>query len=253
MPWRFLRYRKSCVLAFTLTIPPATKTLLIGLLLALLILACDSYQPTPNANALIQLPFENSLDNIGTAMIVGKVLEGNVGYSASPQGKAIHMQGDGGWVEFGPASTIRLHRSIEVSFDFKRDNWDNPYKKGSVLQTIATLSGKGQDRIEHLSFAFTPGNHLSFSIYFRDRQGNRHNMRTPPGVVTLDWHQVRLEIDTEAQETRLYIDNELRDREEAIPSIVVHGIDRVKLGTWYKRNQAYRGLVDNFMVLDKSG
>lgn len=235
---------------------PVRGFMFYGLFSALLLLACDSYQPTPNANALIQLPFENSLDNLGTAVISGEVFEveeGDIDYRAGPQGKAIHMPGNGGWVEFRPISPVTLYRSIHVSFGFKRDDWENPYKKGAVLQTIATLSGTGQDRIEHLSFAFTPGNQRSFSVHFRDQQGNRHRMRTPPGLVTREWHQVRLEIDTEAQETRLYIDNQLLGKKAAIPSIVVHGIDRVKLGTWYKRNQAYRGLIDNFMVLDKSG
>ena len=233
-----------------MTIRPAPNALFVGLLVALLVLACDSYRPTPNAHALIQLPFENSLDNLGTARIVGEVLAGDVAYHDSPQGKAIHTRGDGGWVEFRPVNTIRLPRSIEVSFEFKRDDWENPYKKGSVLQTIATLSGKGQDRIEHLSFAFTPKNHLSFSVYFRDQQGNRHTIRTPPGIVTLDWHQVRLEVNNERQETSLYIDNQLRGKEQAIPSIVAHGINRVKLGTWYKKNQAYRGLIDNVVVAE---
>jgi len=30
---------------------------------------------------------------------------------------------------------------------------------------------------------------------------------------------------------------------------VIHsGIDRIKFGTWHKKNQAYRGEIDNFLI-----
>ncbi len=52
------------------------------------------------------------------------------------------------------------------------------------------------------------------------------------------------------KETLLYIDGERIDCIKAVPTVIHNGIDRIKFGTWYKKNQAYRGEIDNFLILD---
>ncbi len=228
----------------------------------------------PSEKALIHLPFENSLSNIGSSSVQSKAFGGDVKYKIDqhklalpPQkdggwveintkskvehwqhGNALHSQGNGDWIEIKAESTISPAQTTEISFVFQREEWDNPYKKGSGAQTIAVLSGQGEKQREHLSFNFYPSKDLSFSVSFNDDEGKRHWLKTKRGAVTTKWHLVRLIIDQKTKETSLYFDEKIITKIKSLPVIMVNGIDSIKLGTWYKRNQAYRGLIDNFII-----
>ncbi len=199
----------------------------------------------------IHLPFEKSLDNLGPVAVTGKVYEGEVNYPEGKNGLALHTAGDGSWVEVNPKSKLRVGDWMEVSFKFHREDWANPYKGGSGVQTIATVSGRNEKRINHLTIGFYPRNSMALAVSFRDDDNKNHRMRTEDGVVTLDWHEVRLVVDGKAGETKLYFDGRLAATEPAVSAVLKNGVDRIKFGTWFKKNQAYRGRIDDFMIQTK--
>ncbi len=200
---------------------------------------------------VIRLPFEKSLDNLGPIAVEGQVHEGEAEYSRGKNGFALHTAGDGSWVEVNPKSKLSVGDWMDVSFKFHREDWVNPYKGGSGVQTIATVSGKNEKRINHLTIGFYPRNSMALAISFKDDDNKNHRMRTENSAVTLDWHEVRLVVDGKAGETKLYFDGRLADTESAVPAVLKNGVDRIKFGTWFKKNQAFRGKIDDFTIRTK--
>jgi hypothetical protein len=212
---------------------------------------CASQEkPQKIPDALIQLPFEESLENLGKVVARGDVHSGEIKYKESQHGMALQTQGDGSWVAVYSQRKIDVGGLVEISFSFKRANWENPYIGGSGFQTIATVNGKDEKRINHLSFGFLPGASLAFYISFTDDKNKYHTITTREGAVSFDWHEVKLRVDMEAGETILYFDGNLIDRKSLVPVALIKGIDRIIFGTWFRKNQAYRGLIDDFVIRD---
>ena len=212
---------------------------------------CASQVKQPKAlDSPIYLPFEKSLENLGNVTTRGDVHNGEIKYQESPQGMALQTQGDGSWVAVYPKKKIEVVDIVEISFSFKRDNWENPYVAGSGSQTIATVSGKDEKRINHLSFGFYPGASLAFYVSFTDEKNKYHTITTREGAASFDWHQVKLRVDMQEGVTLLYFDGELVDQKSRVPVALIKGIDRIIFGTWFRKNQAYRGLIDDFVIRD---
>ncbi len=220
------------------------------LVLILSLIGCNGYEPIATDGALIQLDFERSLGNIGSAAILGQSHDGEPEFSRGKHGEALFSLGDGRWVEFETAETISTKNTIEISFDFRRANWVNPYKKGSATQTVAVISGVSPTKISHISFNIANGSNPNLQTAFVDTDGKKHRLRSKQGLVESDWHNVRLRVNQQAKETELYLDGARVDSIKAVPTVIHNGFDRIKLGTWHKKNQAYRGEIDNFLVLE---
>lgn len=203
--------------------------------------------------ALIQLPFEKSLDNWGKAATQGHVYSGEIKYLMGKKGMALQTQGDGSWVAVRPHSKINVSSLVEISFNFKRENWENPYRAGSGLQTIATVRGRNEKRINHLSFGFNPGSSLSFYVSFKDNENQSHTIRSRKGAVRFGWHEAKLWVDRYSGVTSLFFDGQLIGQKSVVPVALSNGIDKIVFGTWYRKNQAYRGLIDDFVIRDLRG
>ena len=208
----------------------------------------DVHIPEPIPGAQVQLAFENNLENLGSARISGEIHDGEMTFADGKTGTAHFAQGDGSWLEVSTQDRDLQGQVIEISFDFKAEDWTNPYKKGSASKTMAAVSGKHPGKIRHVSISLTSGDKLSVSVWMEDQNGARDRINSPTGSVTFDWHQVKLEIDREGRRTNLYLDGEMMGSSDIIPAVVELGFDRIKLGTWHKKNQAYRGLIDNFVI-----
>ncbi len=198
--------------------------------------------------AQVQLAFEENLENLGTARINGEVHDGEMVFSGGKTGSAHFAQGDGSWLEYSTQDRDIPGQVIEISFDFRAEDWKNPYKQGSVSKTMAVVSGRDPQKIRHLSFSLSPGDKPVLSVSIEDQNGAKDRLYTPAGALSFDWHQVKLEIDREQQTSKLYFDGEMVGSTDIIPSVAETGFDRIKLGTWHKKNQAYRGLIDNFVI-----
>lgn len=230
----------------------AMKRLLVALVS--IICGCDSrapdvYEPIAAEGALVQLDFEASLETLGSAPIVGEAHGGDAQFDDGISGKALYSVGDGRWVYFETVSTITIGNAVNIAFDFKPAEGINPNRKGRGTQTVAVISSASPAKIWHISFNVLAGSRNPYLyVNFDDTDGNKYKLRSKDGSVGTDWHNVQLHIDRQAQETKLYIDGALIDSETAVPTVVDNGIDRIKLGTWHKQNQAYRGHIDNFAI-----
>ncbi|MEM9616431.1 MAG: hypothetical protein AAF936_00585 [Pseudomonadota bacterium] len=224
------------------------RKLLAGVLIALSANACDSYEVTPVMDAVVHLPFEATLDNVGSAPITAEAHDGKAAFKKSKTGRALFAQGEGGWIEAASAEKLMLGDVVEISFDFNRADWTNPYKAGSATQTLVAISGRSEKKIQHLAFNISTGPVPSLYAVIEDTDGENHRLADPAGVVTPGWHRARLYVDRRSGQTSFYLDETLVAKEEVTPAVLINGVERIKFGTWYKKNQAYRGHLDNFVI-----
>jgi len=99
-------------------------------------------------------------------------------------------------------------------------------------------------------FNLSNGNEPILSVALQDKTGAKDKLKSSAGVVTMDWHHVRLVVDQTSETSELFLDGELIAKSEIVPSVVSDGVDRVRIGTWHRQNQAFRGLIDNFVIRD---
>lgn len=227
----------------------ATRAAGVGLLFAVFLAACDGYTPEPVADAVIQLPFEDDLSNLAPLALRGEAHDSRAAYADSETGTALETFGKGGWIEIHPEEPVRIRGSMEVSFDFKRADWINPYKSGSASQTMVHLRGRSPKKIVHLTFGIRPGNEPALTAFIEGTGGQKHRFRARKPL-TLGWHTARLLFDADAKQVTLFLDDEKVDSVSTTPLVYTAGIDRIKFGTWFKKNQAYKGLIDNFVLRD---
>jgi|GEM_PF-6162455 len=210
----------------------------------------EPYTPSAIEGAYVHLAFEDTLETIGSARVAPQARDGDAVFAPGPTGYAYHAQGDGGHLEITTSDLAVLSEKVEISFDLKAEDWTNPYKKGAPIKTLAVVSGKSGDRIRHIVFNLSNGNEPILSVALQDKTGAKDKLKSSPGEVTMDWHHVRLVVDQTSETSELFLDGELVAKSEIVPSVVSDGVDRVRIGTWHRQNQAFRGLIDNFVIRD---
>lgn len=224
---------------------------------AVFILAACSNTSAPSEQAVdphdaVHLAFEGDLKNLGWAGVTPTAESKKAKFRRGPTGKALYPLGDGTWIEYRTTKKLALGDRVSISFDYKPEKWENPYGPGSATKTIVVVSGRRPDRIQHVAFAISNGAAPIFQAQFEDADKESHRLTAEPGMASSDWNSVRLDIDRAANATQLYLNGALVASVDAVPAAIENGIDVLKFGTWYKKNQAYRGYIDNFVIADLS-
>lgn len=219
------------------------------LLPVLSLAACDVYEPPKVQDAHVQLAFENSLDTLGSARLNATAHGGNAMFKGGKTGRSLYSAGEGGWVEFKTTQPLILDSGIEISFDFKRSETSSVNTKGRVVQTLAAISSIGSDRIRHVTFNIANRADPHIYVNFDSANGKKFKLQSSAGSIATGWHSAKLLIDVKSRKSRLFLDGKLVDSKRAVSAVFAGGIDRIKLGTWHKKNQAFRGQIDNFVIL----
>lgn len=216
--------------------------------------ACNAYDPVIVENASVQLAFERDLNNLGDASLSASAEDGKAKFKSSPTGKAFFAEGDGRWVEITADESLSFGALTQISFDLKRADWKNPYGPGSSSQTPLVLTGRTTDRLEHIIFNTSSVTDSRLYVSFKDVDGEKQALSTSNGATKAGrWRHIALLIDRGAGTTQLQIDGETAASVDAVPVLTEYGIQRIKLGTWHKQNQAFRGWIDNVVIAAGDG
>ena len=185
---------------------------------------------------------------------------------AGKQGNGLFVGGSGDWVEIDAPKGFDTGHGLTLEFWMKRDNWVNPYAKGSRTQTVAIVDVereyKGHPEMRQVSFSMelsvprerAKERNLRADYYvFRPsaRVGDVRLAPVGPVKIPADrWTHVAVVYDRFLfDRMRLYVNGQLVAR--ALPFGAAPGfadIRTLRLGTWYERNGAYRGMIDELKV-----
>ena len=203
------------------------------------------------AGVALFLTFDRGFDDEGPYRFKAVPNGNEVRLVPGRRGQALFIGGTEDWLDITMGSSIPLVGGVTLELWVKRDDWTNPYKGGSGWQTIAAL-GTG------FSLAITaPGCPLhkpwalegSVSRYRADvKESESSRVLSAPGSVAAKrWTHAALVYDQTQGTLSLYQDGKLSDIARGVPPMdLARG--RLRLGTWHKANQAFRGAIDDVMV-----
>jgi hypothetical protein len=189
-------------------------------------------------------------------------------------GAGLFVGGNGDWLEIEPPRGYNTSHGLTLEFWLKRENWINPYAKGSRTQTVASLElegdWKGRPEIRHIVFSLQliaprdlvevkesrrgPGRELRPEQFSFRPEAMVGTVRLAPlravAVAADRWTHVAVVYDRFVLDRmRLYVDGRLVAR--AVPWGSAPGfadVRTLRLGTWVERNGAYRGMIDEVKV-----
>jgi hypothetical protein len=195
-------------------------------------------------NFLEQGPCAFSTTNHGDLVLIDRGIKGD----------GLFVGGTEDWLDVAIDSRLHITNGATLEFWFARDDWKNPYKGGSGWQTIANIDG--------ITVNITaPGCPLHIPWVLEASVGWDLAVSPEPIVpITLSftntiiaprtWYHVAVVIDPQLGQTRLYVNGNIADEKPHAPPVATTFVNPLRLGTWYKANQAFRGCIDEVKVYD---
>ncbi len=202
---------------------------------------------------VIWMTFDEGLDDGGPHRFRGTVHGDGVSRAPGRRGQALSIGGTEDWLDVDLRGVPSLENGASLVMWIRRDDWTNPYKGGSGWQTLASID-------TGFSLSITaPGCPLhepwalqgSADHYREDVKEfeSAYALSRPDSVRAERWQHVGLVYDPGQRTLSLYLDGERVDQARAVAPPGLRR-QRLRIGTWYKANQAFRGLVDELAVYD---
>jgi concanavalin A-like lectin/glucanase superfamily protein len=178
-------------------------------------------------------------------------------------GTGLFVGGNGDWIDIDTPFGYDTGHGLTLEFWMKRENWVNPYSKGSKMQQVASIDVereyKGRPEVRQVAFSLEltvprerVGAPLPEHYYFRPaaRFGDVRLAARTVSIPAHRWTHVAVVYDRFLFDTmRLYVDGKQVAR--AVPwgsDPGFAGIRTVRIGTAAERNGAFRGMVDELKV-----
>lgn len=209
------------------------------------ILACvvSSCRPRPSAPPVVlELAFDDAIEAAAWIEVECATAPAGVTHVPGVDGQAAHFDGSGACVDVDGVDALPVARGFTLEAWVRPENWKNPYAESAALETVVSHS-------DDFWIAIVPGA-WTFDAGVRTRE---ERVVLQGGAVRLDaWQHVALVLEDEANMLRLYVDGrvvaqrELRGRVDLQPGIPV------RVGTWFRQNQAFRGAVDTLRIWERS-
>jgi hypothetical protein len=182
------------------------------------------------------------------------------------RGTGLFLGGNGDFLDVDIPGSYDTANGLSLSFWMKRENWLNPYLKGSRMQTVAVieLERERHGRPEVLQAMFylqvtLPRERAGETVkspeeyHFRPRGRIADVELAAPRALMIPagrWVHVALVYDRFViDRLRLYLDGKLVARAAPWGSGLGYAdLRTMRIGTWSERNGAYRGMIDEVKV-----
>jgi len=179
-------------------------------------------------------------------------------------GMGLYTGGNNDWLDLEAPRGYHTGLGLTLEFWMKRENWVNPFMRGSDSQTLATVDlerdYRGQPELRQLAFSLelrnpkresapkkrmTPAD--AYQYWAQARVGDvRLKPLRPVSIAADKWTHIAIVYDRFLiDRMRLYVDGRLVARAVAWGSDPGFAdIRSMRLGTYQERNGAYRGMID---------
>lgn len=200
-------------------------------------------EPAGPREPLVRLAFDGTLDDSGPHAARGTARGDEIAFHPGVVGQALHVGGTRDWVDYELPAGLDLSGSVSLELWLRRDDWINPYRGGSGVQTVVVAG--------HLTFdldvvwAAEAGR---YRLRPRGRVGDITVRARTVDVPAHAWTHVALVYDQPWHAARLYLDGRrvARAGVHLTPPLVRQQM--LRIGTWHEANQAFRGEVDELRV-----
>lgn len=210
--------------------------------------------PAEDRPPVVHLPFDSGFQDAGPHGFVVTNRGNEVAISSGIVDHGVHIGGTEDWVDVALDSRVCLTNGATLSFWFCRDAWENPYRAGSGWQTLAHVDGL----TVNITAPGCPSHKpwlLELSVgWTHDRTGGDvkpirllyENRTITPNI----WRHVAVVHDPSTPKTVLYLDGVMVAASPEAPRLAGVFVNPLRLGTWHKANQAFRGFLDEVTLYD---
>jgi hypothetical protein len=206
-----------------------------------------------SASPLLRLSFDESFNDEGPLRLQAKASGDEVRLVPGMTGRALFVGGTEDWLDLPLSSVPSFDRGFTLELWFRRADWTNPYRGGSGWQTLAALTTDASLSITAPGCPLHKPWALHGTVSRRNKEAGENelaNTLSRPGSVPAGrWIHAALVHDPGEASLSLYLDGVLADRAKGAPPPDMTW-RQLRLGTWYKANQAFRGEIDEVEVYD---
>jgi len=212
-------------------------------------------RPVTSGEALpvLRLSFDNGFDDEGPLQLPAEVSGDEVRLVPGMSGRALFVGGTEDWLDLSLNNAPSFDRGFTLELWFKRADWTNPYRGGSGWQTLVALTSDASLSITAPGCPLHKPWALHGTVSRRNKEADENesaNTLSRPGSVPAGrWIHAALVYDPGEASLSLYLDGVLVDRAKGTPPPDMMWRN-LRLGTWYKANQAFRGEIDEVEVYD---
>jgi hypothetical protein len=195
---------------------------------------------------VVRLSFDRAMIDEGPLRLKAEPHGDELSLVPGVRGTALMVGGTEDWLDFKLPPSLMLEGGFTIELWFRRDGWTNPYKAGSGWQTLASLTTDASLSLTapgcplHKPWAL----HGSASV-----SGSPANVLSKPGQPAGKWTHVAMAYDPRERTLTLYLDGERVDQAKGVQALSFRHRN-LRLGTWHKNNQAFRGEIDEVSVYD---
>jgi hypothetical protein len=202
---------------------------------------------------VFRLSFDRGFDDEGPSRLRAKAEGDEVRLVPGLVGQALFVGGTEDWLDVALPPKLALPRGFSLELWLRRADWTNPYRGGSGWQTVAaltigaTLSVTAPGCPLHAPWALEG----SVSRFHKGGKGEDvARAHSPGGLVRAGrWTHAAVVYDPAERSLTVYLDGRAVDRAKAAPEPDLR-FPQLRLGTWHKANQAFRGEIDEVAVYD---
>jgi len=166
---------------------------------------------------------------------------------------ALFVGGTEDWLDLPLSSVFSFDQGFTLELWFRCAHWENPYRNGSGWQTLAALTTDASLSITAPGCPLHKPWALHGTVSRRNKEVDENEsvdtLSRPGSVPAGRWIHAALVHNPGEASLSLYLDGVLADRAKGTPPPDMTW-RRLRLGTWYKANQAFRGEIDEVEVYD---
>lgn len=202
---------------------------------------------------VVRLSFDGGFDDSGPHRLKSATFGDEVRLAPGVSGQALSVGGTEDWLDVELSTKVVFPSGISVELWFKRDDWENPYSGGAGWQTIASVTTGVSLSVTAPGCPLHPPWALEGSVsrYRKDvRETEMARAFSAGGTVPpRTWMHAALVYDPLEASLTVYLNGVPVDKAKgaAPPDL---NIRHIRLGTWHKANQAFRGEIDEVLVFD---
>lgn len=210
--------------------------------LALSVVLCclaSGCAPRPSAPAIaLELDFEGTATAAAWIDVAAVPTATGISYEPGVVGQAMRLDGSGASVDVSPVDALPLAEELTIELWVKVADWTNPYKGSALLESIVSHT-------DDFTIEVVPGT-WNFQACLSTGEDK---LKLAGGSARLGaWQHVALVLEAESRMARLYVDGQVVAQREARGALRLTPGLPLRIGTWYQKNQAYCGAVDELRI-----
>jgi hypothetical protein len=204
-----------------------------------------------NRDLVVNVSFDKDINDSGPYKLKSKIIGDEIYRNKGLKGSALFVGGTEDWLDIPLDERIILDSGFSTEIWFKREDWSNPYKGGSGFQTLASIAGDIVLDVTAEGCALVDPWALVATVSHYNQKAKESEVvraHTPPDVIAANkWNHAAAVYDPSESSLTLYHNGQIVEQAWGVP-FPRFNIRNIRLGTWFKANQAFRGQLDEFRL-----